>query len=419
MASFKIGDERSNDLLQGFQIDEFGRNCNIFYKNLGQIIQVRSVEDLRKSKDVTLHEKIYYHPFYFPLIDKRSLKKGVAWSGWLPFDFDTEIIVENGSVNFKTKQRKKIRFNDAKNIIKDIVDNNFRKFLNENKKFVLPYSQGIDSLVALSYIVKYNRLQDATLFTYHNTLTNHPKLNFMREKELGIYIETIVFTEKNLSVLLSTKDPYKFFCYNTHHTYKIFPNTKILFPCMGNKTLIHDPLYQTMSKKRPTEPFYVTSCKHIDPNQTVDLNDTCLVGKQWKGLENSHLENYFDPFNTPELFEIARSIDYFSMAEHQNANAEIARELISANVGSLFDNIIKKESLGTYDAVGKFPYGCLDKINLPIELIDEDLLIPKKDKRHNLNGLRWLQQGIKDAKKNKVVPFDLVGGILTSNFALV
>lgn len=383
----------------------------LFFRLWGKHILIRSEEQLIQDNCWTLHEKIYDTPFALSVVNHNFMKQVTAWQDWQMFDYDICGEILGDKVIFSKIQREKINLEDHILTCTNYISQEVKKIENYELPAVLSYSQGIDSLVILSYLHKYNYHKKVKLVHLQNPLGTIHNLDFSLERQLGFEVEIIKFEEDDLYRLINKKDAKILRCYTTSWLLEKYSNYIVIFGHHGNPvfghylSFLHETTKQT---KLNREKIYSKSLYdyNLNLNDRYALSKHCHNIKPWDHVNSYYNGRLNNILEYPALFDSVRSIDWTQVESGVIIDAEIARRIIHSNVGSLFDNLITDERNNEMEVL---------KANheLDIDKLDPDILKKLRNSTiQNDQGLAKLNKQLEYALANKKIPLKTVTTVL-------
>jgi len=366
--------------------------------NLIFLNQSRQIVKFSDLKNHTLNEQIYYKPSMFPYISRVTNEGSVYENHTIP----------SGQYSFRENSPDKLK---QKFSLEKYIDNfyfqlnnHLETLLKTNKKILLSFSGGIDSLVLLSFFDKFNAFDKIEIVNYENYFVeNHPDLlrnNFEKKTKLK---EIEKYTKKTFNKIKITDNDW-LFCAN-HGNYtdlksyclstliKNFPNFIIVSGLFGDKTLLHDSIWLDQKVSDNCNFNDLLQNKSLYMNNFLDYN----LDKEKIQLENYtfYMRNFNDyglKIDNPLSIglRLCRQIDLSTVSLLNILDADVAREIIYRNVNKNYNNFISHQ--GNLDG-DNFCKKMFPKIKLNSSIFE----IPK-DIKHNKFGLNWVLDSINNDK---------------------
>jgi hypothetical protein len=297
---------------------------------------------------------------------------------------------KTGIIKAKHFKRKKISLEHYINRLKTIVDFNIKQtFL--NKKLILAYSGGIDSLVILSFIIKNNLQNKITLVNFTNNLSNPIPRSFAYEKKIGLDVQKFDINLKELITIANSSDNTFIRLYTSFSFLQKFKNSNIIFGYHGNQSLLHKKIFLEQIKKDVTQVGYCSSLNNwkVEKN-CIPLEEHCLVRHKWHRLNGINLCNIFYPLGNNEIFEMIRQIDWQNIDPHVISDARVARRIIQDNVGHLLDPIVTNENLADNETI-------VGDLQIPLKKLNKKIF--EIDNFCSQRGYGWLISEYNTAKQ--------------------
>lgn len=118
-----------------------------------------------------LRREIYFKPSAFPLYDPFDYRNGSAWTDWVgpsgSFIFDVK-----GSEITVSEMEQDMSLEEYKSRLMPRLEHNLREVYKRHEKIYLHYSGGIDSIVALSFVLRMG-YGPRTYLLYYRNLPDH------------------------------------------------------------------------------------------------------------------------------------------------------------------------------------------------------------------------------------------------------
>jgi len=405
---YNIKDVTSRINLQQLPIGDLDEK--VFFLLQGNDILVRSETQLIQENCWTLNEQIYYGSFGLSVVDRSYIKQGTAWQDWQMFDYDTCGEMLGDKVIFSKVHRKKINLKDHLLNCANHIDDQVKKIKNYELPTALSYSQGIDSLVILSYLHKYDYHKKVKLIHFTNPLGTKCNLDFSLERQLGFEVELVEFKKDDLYGIINKKDVRIACCYISSWLLEKYANYNLIFGFHGNQIFCHKDvfLHETTKKTKTNEERNYS--KHLydynpNLNNQYALSTHCLNIKPWDYVKSYYNGRLIDILANESLFDSVRSVDWTQVENGTIINAELPRQIINLNVGSLFDNLITNERVNEIDTIK-------GNHELDIDKLDHDILKLKNLRIQNTQGYHWLNETLENALANKKINFGSVISLL-------
>jgi len=408
---YNIMDITSESNLQKLPIGDLSEW--LYFRVWGKNILVRSEEQLIQDNCWTLNANIYRDCRSIPLMNHHNIRQGTAWQDWQMFDCDTCGEIFGDKVIFSKIQREKINLEDHLVNCVNYLSVKIEKLKNYELPLVLSYSQGIDSLVILSYLHKYNYHKKVKLIYFTNPLGTIYDLDLSLERSLGFEVEPIEFNKDDIYGIINKKDAKILRCYITAWLLEKYANYSVITGTHGNPIFGHHPgfLYETKKKiSMYREEIYSKELFDYDYslNDSNSLSNFTLAKKPYRYINSYYNGRLNNILQNQALFDSVRSIDWSQVGNNVIIDADIARRIIHSNVGSLFDPLITSERNDEMDTLRA-------QDELDIDKLDPSILKKlKKSKVQNTLELEALNERLENelANTNKKITIQTVMTLL-------
>jgi hypothetical protein len=380
------------ELLKNYTITN-GRNYDVLIKIDNDNITARTLEQLIQDPTCKVDHKICHCQIIFPWVDHNHLKNTV-FKDWIAPSFYTNFKASHGSIIAETLPQHTIPLTEYIQTAKSKIENNVKNLFNNSKNMILLYSGGIDSILLLSYLIKFNRLKDTPLIYCYNECLQQ-RTQFHLEKKLGFDVNSIDVSRQVLIDYANQSNPFKFRNYQSHWLAKKYHDKTILIGDEGNSVLMHKWEWLKRLGKPPTKKnIYVTSCHdQIDWNTPTDLDHNTIsfidpYSRSWNNEKD--FNNLLSPISDISLMRMLPFIDIRGMDPDFVGDAELIRSMIYDNVKHELDPLIIRENYSW--GMGPNPE------NLRIKDIDNAMLEIDFKKRIETKGLLSIKYKIEQAK---------------------
>lgn len=388
-------DNITKELLKNYTLIN-GRNYDILIRVDNDYITARTLEQLMQDPTCKVDHKICHCQIIFPWIDHNHLKYTV-FKDWVAPSFYVNFKESQGSIIAETLSQHTIPLEQYIQTAKNKIENNVKNLFDNSKDMILLYSGGIDSILLLSYLIKYDRLKDTPLVYCGNECLQdiHQQKQFQLEKSLGFDIEFINVSKQVLIDYANQPDPFKFRNYQSHWIAEKFKDKTILIGDEGNSVLMHKWEWLKRLGKSPTKKnIYVTSCfDQLDLSTPADLDYNTIsfidpYSRSWNNKKD--FSNLLSPISDLSLMQMLPFVDIRDMDPDFVGNAELIKSMIYDNVGNKLDSLITTENYSW----GMGP----DPEHLQIKDIDNTMLDINFKKRIETKGLINIKYKIEQAK---------------------
>lgn len=380
-----------------------GRNYDVLIKVENNNITAKTLEQLDLNSDCYLSDRLCYSMTY-PWITYDHLKPTVFEQYEAP-SFYHRYKRENDKIIIEELKQHTIPMEEYIVLANNKIEQNMKNFLDRSKKIVLLYSRGIDSLLLLSYIIKYNRLKDTRLIHIGDSVNKKSYIDTTLEKKLGIDIELMFFDYDFLYKNITTTDP--FYCREIlyHWLVEKFKDSAILNGDEGNSVLFHKwEWVKRIGKPVTKKNLYTFECENIDWSTPTDLNyhTISLIYPKSRHWNNDNLKNIYAPISDLELLKMLPFIDIRNLDPNFVGDAVMVRNMIKNNVGDMLNHLISSTTLSWGSPLYKDSVD-MKKINiagcsLEIDRYKNKDILKLKQKFKHPAGLSSLLKRIDEAK---------------------
>jgi hypothetical protein len=408
-----------------YQNKEYDLNHNRFYIKV--LVESLDIKFLSELSDHPLNDAIYDSPNYWPLLH-RDKSIGSAFQDYIVPMGIYKFVVDNDQIKvIKTEPNVSYAHYVDSAFIQ--IGNEIKKICVEHEEVVVPSGAGIDSLVLLSYIVKFGYLSKVKILNQANLLSrnSYPEFitmdminksayanfeNYFTPRVKEFIHDTLV--ETDLLNVINKFGYEKLKCYSTTKMFEAYSNTAFIYGFGGNETLLHHrcildivfrnskisnagKILQDLINTEKTYYANYSSIRSYDVNKDTfcELETFPYQYKPYlsfNGFNNNHI--YF-PLGS--IAELSRMLDYSTVDFDTVLDAKMCREIIHRNVGSLFNDFISATS----------PFDSDNFINVSFDksVINPEALIIPKNLNHNLEKLHALEEHVNN--NNKVDHFTI------------
>jgi len=199
-------DENTLNLLSDYTMTN-GRNYDVLIKIENDTITAKTLEQLIVDPEIRISAQICYNAMSFPWLDHTNLRE-TFFNGWVAPSFYDRFQKEKDKIIVERLEQHTIPFNDYVKIAENKIEKNIKSILDSSKQIVMCYSAGIDSILLLSYLIKYDRVKDTHLVHTGNNLTKKPFTNFSLENKLGLKIDTFFITQDAITKYVNQSNPF-------------------------------------------------------------------------------------------------------------------------------------------------------------------------------------------------------------------
>ena len=395
------------ELLKNYTVTN-GRNYDVLIRINNEHITARTLEQLMQDSTCKVDHMICHSPDIFPWIDNKHLKHTI-FKDWEAPSFYINFRELQGYIIAENLPQHSIPLEQYIKVAKDKIEDNVRNIFKNSKDMILLYSGGIDSILLISYLIKYDRLKDTPLIYCHTqNLNNDPQqMNFNLEKKLGLCIDSVDISQNVLIDYANQTDPFLFRDFQIQWIADKFKDKTILIGNEGNSVLLHKwEWLKRLGEKPSKKNIYVTSCfDQLDLSTPADLdyNTISFIDPRSRSWNNERdFGHMLSPISDLSLMQMLPFVDIRGMDPDFVADAELIRSMIYENVKDQLDPLIIAEN---------FNWGICDTAeNLKIEDLDDKMLEIDFKKRIETKGLIHMKHKIDRAKMDgEIEPRCLLG----------
>lgn len=371
------------------------RNYDVLIRVDNDRITARTLEQLMQDPDCRIDHRICHSPDIFPWLDNTHLKN-TFFKDWQAPSFYEHFRESHGSIITEMLPQHAIPLHEYIRTAKERIENNVNNLFKNSKDMILLYSGGIDSILMISYLIKYDRLEDTPLVYFYkeNPGDYVQRDQFDLERSLGLDVELIKVPKQILIDYANQPDPFKFRDYQSHWVAEKFKDKIILIGNEGNSVLFHKwEWLKRLGKPAKKKNIYVTSCHdQINWSAPTDLDHNTIsfidpFSRSWNNKDFAHM---LSPISDLSLLQMLPFVDIRDMDPNFVGDAELIRSMIHDNVGTMLDPLITTEN---------FNWGiCNGPENLQIKNLNDSALSIDFKKRIETKGLIHMKHKIDRAK---------------------
>jgi len=391
---FIPADNITIELLKDYAVIN-GRNYDVLIRVDNNHITARTLEQLIQDPDCKIDHRICHSPDVFPWLYNTHLKN-TFFKDWQAPSFYAHFRESHGSIITEMLPQHTVPLAEYIRTAKDRIENNVKNLFENSKDMILLYSGGIDSILLISYLIKYDRLKDTPLVYCYNENADDSvqRSQFDLERSLGLNIEFIKVSKQTLIDYANQTDPFVFRNYQSHWIAEKFKDKTILIGNEGNSVLFHKwEWLKRLGKPATKKNIYVTSCHNqINWATPADLNYNTIsfiepFSRSWNNKDFTHM---LSPISDMSLLQMLPFVDIRDMDPNFVGDAELIRSMINENVGTMLDSLITTEN---------FNWGICDgSENLQIKNLNDIMLNIDFKKRIETKGLIHMKHKIDRAK---------------------
>ena len=414
-------DENTLNLLSDYTMTN-GRNYDVLIKIENDTITAKTLEQLIEDTNVKLHDKICYTVDNFPWIDPAQLEETI-FIDWTAPSFYDRFRAENNKIIVEQLEQHTIPLKDYIDLAKNKVEQNMKHILDNSNNLIMLYSRGIDSLLVLSYLIKYDRLKDTRLIHCGHGPSNKSFIDYNLEKKLGIDVETLFFRHDDIVKYANQPNPFKFRECISRWVLEQFNNDTIITGYEGNSVLMHKwEWVKRLGTPITEQNIYVQDCLNIDWWKPTDLNHHTITfiepySRNWNNPKE--FGRMLSPISDLELMKILPFVDIRGMDPNFIGDAIMIRDMIYSNVGNKLNSLINKETITWNRPIFEQDID-VDKLNndaINIKILRDSTRVGIK-RISNIKGVANLIREIDKAKKSKKINVRLLMIIKYINYLL-
>jgi hypothetical protein len=362
--------------------------------------QTGAVAKCRDLLNQPLSREIYFSPSYSPLIHVKDSRLGSCFENWM--------------IPTALPHGQSVTLDHYQNQLYDLIQSAVKDVYRKHQMVYLALSGGIDSMVLLSFVLNLRLSQRTVLVVLENhTQSNKDCLHIdMQRKQqlfalcsqLDMPMHYEIFSLADLANA-ANHGLAEIKCYITHALLSRYRDQAWMFGFHGNQLLLHkevfldeiltaapDKTLDVMNAIAQPE-FYTQSLKHYDVQKIKHpLKYHHLLLKPWSALNGVNNNTLYAPIGaTDRAFDLCRQIDFGTVDPNVITNAAVARWIIDQNQQYWLQNYISTESTKDIDN--------LEHVNVPLNLLNSDVLTVPDKLVHHPEGHEWLLQEASRAKQ--------------------
>lgn len=374
------------------------------------------VTDISTLKHKPLSREIYFRPTNAPLINVANSSLGTCFQGYtIPTASYIYTDTEHGIVC--TRQATDLNLVDYTNLVHGNIQKSIEKIYQDHNEVTLCYSGGIDSIVLLSYIIRYDLLSRTNIIcfenhsqsssmTMHNNQSNKEKVIELLDKIKPQVksIQWLTFGVEDIANSFNHGRLEHLKCYTTNALLQRFHNTAFVFGNFGNQILLHKSVYvdelilqgslsnDDLSRLLSSDAnFYMQSLYGYNVDkEKVGFDQVHLLQKPWTLLDRTNDNRVYNPIGSQQNFDLVRSLDFQTVTFNDLANATVARKIMNWNVDTDLDEFVGVES--------EFDHDSLNPCMVPVSLLNPDLLTVPSTLTHHQEGVEYIYYELDRAK---------------------
>ena len=409
--SFIPTDNITKELLNNYTRTN-GKNYDVLIKIDNDKITARTLEQLIKAADCKINYSLYTTPTIFPWANNCNLNHTV-FKDWKSSSFYENYFNDRGTIKIKGIAQNSIPLKDYIAMAKYKIEDNMLKILENSKNLILCYSRGIDSILLLSYLIKFNKVKDTRIVYCLNENVSNQEIDFSLEKKLGLDVEIVRLKEEDMLSFADQENPFKFYHYQSHWLTDKFKNHTLLVGHEGNSVLMHKwEWVKRLGKPVTKKDGYVTSClDKIDwsINRNLEFDTISFIEPYSRSWNNpKEFGDVLSPISDIELIKLLPFVDILDADPNFFGDAELARSMIKDNVKDYLDTLIKSEN---ENWVNFWNMG-----NINSNRLKEDTLKLDTHPRLNVNGIVYLRKVIEKAKTDGIIDVTALLSLKFNNY---
>lgn len=358
-----------------YQNQDIGLNFKKFFVNIQD-----DHLDLKFFKQMIwqpLNDQIYYAPSSAPYRNYYDIRQGSLYQDYViptsAFEFKTE-----GDTVLVSEIQPTVDRNSYITKFCNLVQQQVDRIYHNHSHVVLQFSGGIDSLVALSFVMAGGYLDRTSLVLFDNyvqsdtdpeQLRNHRERNravndlFDQLRDQCCDIQRISIHDQSIVDAFNQHSFIEFKTYGTTELLKQYQNVAFINGFYGNQMLLHkgifldqlllnspnpDQLRQQLKQRLQLRNFYSTSmCNYSVDKELIPMSAHCMQSRNRAELDGFNRNRVYMIYACGE--QLCRQLDFSTLAVDDIVDAGVAREIIQRNVGNKLDSYIICESLAECD----------------------------------------------------------------------
>jgi len=405
-----------------YQNSDIVRDQGIFAKVQGDDLYLGSAAQAAKDG---INLEIYFRPSYIPIPYMYDYRLGSCFSGWVLPTASYQFQVDKESITVSVLPND-ISIGSYLEFAHVHIEQSIKKIYQNNPKVCLHYSGGIDSLVILSYLEKMDLLSRTHLVYFRNLTQQHKDVSFtdaelwaallemfekMKTKAAGCDI--IDITVRDIADRANSDSWSDLTCYTTATVMKKYPGFAHLHGHLGNTTMLHfhhfnDEIirhknnHQEFETAQKSQDNYSSYLSHHVPkiqSDIVPIRDRHIGPKLYRYLGNNH-----HPLGDDVLLEKIRRLKCDDLLHEDIFKAAFARDIIRQNAKGEFDSFVIRGCQNETNA--------LVDIEVPLDLIDPNILHIPENQWHHPEGVRWLEYELQQSRIKKHIPINVLVSVL-------
>lgn len=394
------GTYRNRDIARGDRLFARVSDADLFLTN-----------DWRYLCQQPLRRDIYFKPTYFPLLEPFHYANGCAFDHWVCPTGSFIFTVKGGQIHVSMIEQD-LDLDIYRERLYERIERNFQAIYEQHQKVYLHFSGGIDSLLALSWVIKLD-LADRTHLLYYQNMPEvfgtleESKTWSWKDPAKGRAIQALRqdlgqkflgFTCTKTTVRdfaeLANSRPHDFL--PTHTTALMlmrYPDGAHTGGFCGNDSLLHWRFYvddvvlggkslEDFQRLSQDSSFYAQY--HVAQQQWTRPNLVSVAHKH-NGFRSrvgllAHDPPLYIPFKDEETVMDIRRLHFRDVSFEYLLDATMVREFMHRNVGTALDCYIVSDS-GEGD--------CITAFDIDLELLDPEIFQIRNVINHHPEGVDW------------------------------
>ena len=337
-------DQNTRDLLKDYTITN-GYNDKVLLKIEDNHITAKTVEQLINDPTQPISHRVCYGVL-FPWMDHDHLKDTV-FIGYSAPPFYNRYKEENNKITVERLEQNTISMEEYTIISKHKIEQNIKHLLDTKKDITLFYSRGIDSLLLLSYLMKYDRVKDTRLIHLGDRISKKPFMDTSIEKQTGFNIETHFVDDEFIYSGFNQSNPFKLRELIFYWVAERFKNSLILCGNEGNSVLFHKwEWVKRIGRPVTMTSCYTKECLNINWNTPTDLDyhTISFIEPRSRSWNSNDLKDIHCPISDMELLRMLPFIDVRNLDTNFIADASMVKNIIRDNVGNKLDFLMTTQT---------------------------------------------------------------------------
>jgi hypothetical protein len=392
----------------------------------------RLTTDIRELKNNLLDRNVYFRPSACPLINVNDSDAGSCFEEYTIPTASFQFYVNNNKVK-SVLIEKNIRLDDYVNTLHQKINSHIQDIYQQHATVTLAYSGGIDSMVLLSSIQSQNLLSRTDIVCFKNqTQSNLSCLHQDPNKlaQVTALLDSLKPQARSITWLTITHEDFissvnnqlleHSKCYATNAVLQRTNGCAYIFGHHGNQTLLHKNIFvdeiilnhpgavdELQCLTNGPKTFYTQSLLDVDTTRKIGIERRHMLMKPWSFL-NSNSKVLYSPLADNLIFDQLRRLDYGQISISTIANADVAREIINRNVGTILDSYITTETVKDGDN--------LENMEFTLDSVNKNLLKIPTNLTHSPEGLEYIQHELMLATKSNSIHINTLVSIKTLNW---